>query len=216
MRLCLSLCVFFWAPAVLACDTAVCLVDPDRLDLTRIITFEDTRSSQGPGHPVDGLLVLDGAVFGERFAGQSVAPEGDFDQITGTALSPLTVMPGDKGRNLSVVYLQGNNILNGYGIAGYPKRHAQGEGAIAFLFEHDQSSLSFAVRGGESGQLRVVFHARSGAVIAVLDLPPAGEHAFGFRRASGDTDIAGVLVTNTDPQGVALDDLRFGRPPDLG
>lgn len=202
--------------AATACETGVCLMEPDTLDLTRIITFEDTQSSPGPGHPVNEALVLQGATFGERFAGQTVAAAGDYDRIIGAPLSPLTVMPGNKGQNLSVVFLQGNNVLNGYGVAGYPKRQAQGEGAMAFRFDEDQSALSFEIRGGEAGTVRAIFYTRHGEVIAILDLPPAGEHAYGFARASGARDIAGVLLSNTDPQGVAMDNLRFGRPPELG
>lgn len=216
MHIRMILLYLFMGAAAAACETGVCVVDPDALHLTRIITFEETQSGQGPGHPVDEALVLEGAVFGERFAGQTVAAAGDYDQITGAPLSPLTVMPGEKSQNLSVVFLQGNNVLNGYSAAGYPKRQAQGEGAMAFRFEEDQSALSFEIRGGEAGTVRAVFYTRNGEVIAALDLPPAGEHAYGFARASGARDIAGVLLSNTDPQGIAMDNLRFGRPPELG
>lgn len=199
----------------MACDTRVCLVDPDALALPQIITFEDTRASYGPGHLVADVLQLDGASFGERFAGQTLSAEGDHDVLTGHALPPLTLLAGEEGQNLSVVYFAGNTVLNGYGVAGYPKRHAQGEGAIAFLFDEDQSALSFQLRGGEDGAARVVFYHRSGAEIMAMQLPPAGEHAFGFLRATGEADIAGVVITNTDPQGLALDNLRFGKAPDL-
>lgn len=208
-------CVFFAVPAI-ACDTPVCLVDPESLQLPQIITFDETRSGHGPGHPVKDLLYLNGAAFGERFAGQSVTAEGNFDRITGQAVAPLTLMPGAKGQNLSVVYFQGNNVLNGYGVAGYPRRHAQGEGAISFLFTENQSALAFQIRGGEKGTTRVTFLARDGRVIAALELPEPGEHAFGFLRATGAADIAGVNVTNNDPQGIALDNIRFGKTPELG
>ncbi|WP_300059328.1 hypothetical protein [uncultured Roseobacter sp.] len=198
-----------------ACDTPICLVDPDGLDLPLVITFEEIRSGHGPGHPIPDVLVTDGARFGERFAGQMLSANGDHDAVTGTVLPPLTVLPGAEGQNLSVVYLKGNKILNGYGVAGYPKRHAQGEGAIAFLFDSDQSALSFELRGGEDGAAIAVFYQRTGQEIMALELPPAGEHAFGFLRATGEADIAGVLITNTDPQGLALDNIRFGKPPDL-
>lgn len=215
MRLCLFLMFIGLAHEAAACDTPICLVDPEALDLPRIITFEDTRSSLGPGHIVRDLLVMDGASFGERFAGQVLAPEGDFDQFTGFVLAPLTLMPGDEGQNLSVVYLKGNNVLNGYGVAGYPKRHAQGEGAIAFIFDADQSALSFQLRGGEAGGATAVFYHRTGQEIMEMDLPEPGEHAFGFIRATGEADIAGVVITNTDPQGLALDNIRFGKNPEL-
>lgn len=199
----------------MACERPVCLVDPESLNLPRIITFEDVRSGMGPGHLISDVLEMDGAVFGERFAGQSVSPAGNHDEITGDALNPLTVMPGDRWQNLSVVFLEGNNILNGYGVAGFPKRHAQGEGAISFLFDADQSALSFQIRGGEDGTARAIFLSRDGQVIDSLELRQTGEHPFGFVRRSGAADIAGVLFTNTDPQGLALDNLRFGKNPDL-
>lgn len=215
MRLSWATIFVFSATTAFACENAVCVVDPDALALTRIITFDDTLSSRGPGRQIPNVLVMDGAAFGERFAGQSVEALGDHDMITGTALAPLTIMPGENGENLSIVYFDGNNILNGYGKAGYPKRHAQGEGAISFLFDDDQSALSFQVRGGEAGEARATFFSRDGNVIDALDLPPTGEHHYGFIRANGAADIAGIVITNTDPQGIALDNLRFEKSPDV-
>ncbi|MFK7743577.1 MAG: hypothetical protein AB8B47_00875 [Roseobacter sp.] len=216
MRYCWIIALFLGARAGLACDDVVCIVDPDALTLNEIITFDDMRSGHGPGHPIKDVLVADGAQFGERFAGQSVHANGDHDQVTGAALSPLTVIPGAKGQNLSVVYFNGNNVLNGYGVEGFPRRRAQGEGAISFLFDDDQSALAFQIRGGEAGSARAVFLSRDGTVLAQLDLPPIGEHAYGFIRANGQADIAGILITNTDPQGLAIDNIRFGKPPELG
>ena len=215
MRLSLTLIFITLGRMAAACETPICLVDPDALTLTRIITFEDTRAGLGPGHIVQGLLVLDGASFGERFAGQTLTANGDHDEVTGLALSPLTLMPGAEGQNLSVVYFLGNNVLNGYGVAGFPKRNAQGEGAIAFLFDDDQSALSFQIRGGEEGAAQAVFYQRSGQEIMRMVLPPAGESAFGFIRLTGEADIAGVLITNTDPQGLALDNVRLEKNLEL-
>ncbi|MEE4188370.1 MAG: hypothetical protein V2I76_07975 [Roseobacter sp.] len=198
-----------------ACETQVCLVDAESLQLPRIIDFDEARSTLGPGHIVQDLLVMQGAVFGERFAGQNVYATGHHDSVSGTPLSPLTVMPGASGQNLSIVYFDGNNILNGYGVAGYPKRHAQGEGAISFLFDENQSALAFQVRGGEAGGAEVTFFSRDGAVLSTITLPNAGESSYGFIHAQGAADIAGVLLTNTDPQGLALDNIRFGKSPDL-
>ena len=212
----------FWIiPAILvaqpafACGLPVCVVDPETLSLPRIITFDDAQASRGPGHLVAQVLVMNGAVFGERFAGQNVIAKGDHDDIAGQALAPLTIMPGADGQNLSIVYFDGNNVLNGYGVSGYPKRNAQGEGAISFLFDENQSALSFQIRGGEEGAAEVRFLTRDGHLISTLSLHATGEHAFGFLRADGTSDIAGVTVTNVDPQGIALDNIRFGKSPDL-
>ena len=211
MRVAAVLALLLSTGAANACDTGVCVVDPQSLGLTRIITFDELRSSAGPGHHVGDLLVLDGAIFGERFAGQTVSSQGDHDVIEGAALQPLTIIPGADGQNLSIVFFNGNNVLNGYGVAGFPKRDAQGEGAIAFLFDDDQSALAFQVRGGEAGNARVSFLARNGTVLATLDLPPVAEHAYGFLRATGANDIAGIVLTNSDPQGLAIDNIRFER-----
>jgi hypothetical protein len=43
-----------------------------------------------------------------------------------------------------------------------------------------------------------------------------GEFALGFVHDQGKADIAGVVINNTDPQGIALDAIRFGKAPFLG
>ena len=201
--------------AALACGAPVCLVDPDKLTLTQVITFDDVRSGAGPGHNIDDILPLEGATFGERFAGQSVTPDGPHDAITGTAFAPLTVMPGAGGQNLSVVHFYGQTLINGYGRAGFPSRDGQGEGAIAVLFDSEQSSLAFDLRGGEAGSALVSFYRRNGSLIGQVRVTPTGEFAVGFLRSDGGADIAGIIVTNSDPQGIAIDTLRFGKPPEL-
>lgn len=208
--------LFALAPLpALACDAAVCIVDPNSLALPDIITFDDTRAGFGPGYLVDDVLVLGGARFGERFAGQMLAARGAHDWVTGAAAGPLVLLPGAEGQNLSVVHFSGISILNGYGRAGFPKRDGQGEGAIAILFDRDQSALSLHLRGGEEGQADVMFLRRDGTLLAQVPVRPLGEFAYGFLRMQGGGDIAGVVVTNTDPQGIAIDTIRFGKTPDL-
>ena len=201
--------------AALACGQPVCLVDPATLTLTQIITFDTVGSGAGPGRNLDEVLVLPGAAFGERFAGQSVTSEGNHDTILGAAQRPLSMLPGAPGQNLSLVSFYGNTVLNGYGAAGFPKREAQGEGAIAVLFDDDQSALAFDLRGGEAGAAQVSFLRRDGTLIGEVQIRPTGEFAVGFLRSTGDADIAGMVITNSDPQGIAIDTLRFGKPPDL-
>ncbi len=215
MRLILTLAFTCLARTALACNAPICIVDADALALTRIITFEDTLAGHGPGHQIDGLLVLEGAQFGEHFAGQTLLRNGDFDQVSGPALNPLTLLSIDSDTGLAVVFMSGNRVLNGYGAAGFPRRHAQGEGAIAWLFDDDQSAVSFQLRGGEGGDAQALFLRRDGSQIATLELGPLGEGEIGFAREGGIGDIAGIVVTNTDPQGLALDNIRFGRAPDL-
>jgi hypothetical protein len=209
----LALCLF--PVGAFACNTPVCVVDPDSLSLTQVITFEDVRSGAGPGYLIDDVLPLPGATFGERFAGQSVFGQGTHDEVTGAAFSPLTMMPGASGQNLSVVSFSGNAMLNGYGVKGFPKRDAQGEGAIAVLFDEDQSALAFELRGGEAGIAYVTFLRRDGTSLGQVPVEPTGEFAVGFLRSDGSSDIAGFVLTNKDPQGMGLDTLRFGKIPNL-
>lgn len=200
---------------VLACGEPVCQVDPDSLELSHVITFDEVPSGWDPGHRVDDPLLLPGAGFAERFAGQELGASGDFDTVSGAAFAPLTLIPGAPGETLSVVRMYGSNILNGYGPAGYPKVNAQGEGAIAVLFDTDQPALSFQVLGGESGRAQVQFLRRDGSQIHVVVIENLGPVSLGFLRQDAIADIAGFVITNTDPQGLAIDNLRFGPPPQL-
>jgi hypothetical protein len=213
---CIALAV---APAAAACDAPLCAVDPDTLALTQIITFDDQQASFGPGRHLDSILDLGGARFGERFFGQGVSASGTHDSVHGAALGPpLVVIAGDAGQNLALVHMGGaaRTVLVGYGTVGFPKRNAQGEGAIAVQFARDQPALAFDLRGGEGGTAQAIFLRADGSAIATLQLGPLGEDTFGFARADSISDIAGFVLTNFDVQGLALDNLRFGPPPDLG
>ena len=80
---------------------------------------------------------------------------------------------------------------------------------------NNQSAFAFDLRGGEAGAAHVTVMSRDGAVIDTVPVEPTGEFDVGFLRAQGKADIAGFILTNTDPQGLAIDRLRFGKPPDL-
>jgi hypothetical protein len=200
----------------LACTEPVCLVEPETLNLVELITFDDMPSGWDPGHLIDDTLALDGASFAESFTGQDIGADGDFDTVNGAAIGPLSLQPGAPGQTLSVVHLAGSNIINGYGPAGYPRVHGQGEGAIAVLFDRDQSALSFQVLGGEAGTARIQFLRRDGSLIHDMRVSDLGRVSLGFWRQDGLRDIAGFVLTNNDPQGLAIDNLRFGMPPQLG
>lgn len=215
MKFIATFLLFLCPVSATACGARVCLVDPDSLNLPQVITFDDQRSGAGPGHRIDDVLSLPGASFGERFAGQFVATEGDHDQIEGETLAPLSIVAGAPGQNLSLVRFSGNTVLIGFGVKGFPKRNAQGEGAIAVLFDEDQSALAFDLRGGEAGVAVVGFFRRNGEFLANVPVDPTGEFAVGFLRTGGSADIAGFVVTNMDPQGVAIDTIRFGKIPNL-
>jgi hypothetical protein len=198
-----------------ACDAPICQVDPNGLALTRTITFEDQRATMGPGRLINDVLVLPGAVFAERFHGQSIVFIGDHDSVYGAASAPLTPLAGRPGQTMSLVMMGQNNVLNGYGPAAFPRRTGQGEGAISVMFDADQPALAFDLRGGEGGLAQVQFLRRDGSIISQLSVRQVSEYAVGFKRKDGVSDIAGFVLMNVDPQGLAIDNLRFGPPAHL-
>lgn len=187
-----------------ACDRPICMVDPASIHHTRTITFDDQASSYGPGRPQTGTVILPGAAFGEFFAGQTLEFQGNFDRVTGRPLAPLSVQTSTD-KSLSIIRLPDTNVLSGYGPSGYPKNSATGEGAIAVLFERDQHSLRFDLRGGEGGNAVVVFLRRDGSTLDTWVIGPLAEDAYAFEGR----DIAGFVITNDDPDGIAFDTLAF-------
>ena len=53
-------------------------------------------------------------------------------------------------------------------------------------------------------------------MIDAVELTPLSDREFGFMRQALRPDIAGFVITNTDPEGIAVDNLRFGAVPQLG
>lgn len=199
-----------------ACEGPVCQVDPQSLALTQLIDFEGLGGVMGPGKPVPDVLALPGARFGKHFAGQRLGQAGNFDTVTGAATAPLTLLAGPKRQTKSLVYVSGNTILNGFGADLFPSRTAQGEGALAIQFDTPQPALAFDIRGGEAGTATLHFLAPTGATIARLTLGGIGEGPVAFVRGGGQSDISGLVITNEDPQGIAIDNVRFGQPLELG
>jgi len=194
-----------------ACGRPVCPADPEALALFERVTFDDQPSGYSPGLKIDGVLALPGASFGERFAGQHLDAADTFDLVLGPAFGPLVLLAGDEGRNLSILRIATSNMLSGDGPLGYPREAATGEGAIAVLFARDQSAVRLHIEGGEGGRATVAFFARDGRMLDshAIDLPERTMQ-FGFTRAGEIDDIAGLVITNSDPQGLALDELAFG------
>lgn len=204
------------ASPALSCDAPICLAPPETLPLAHVITFDDQAAGMGPGIEHRDVLRLEGAQFGEHFFGQFRSASGDFDIVVGRAAPPLTLLPGPEGEVFSIHRLGYTNVINGFGPARFPKREAQGEGALAILFDDDQAAMSFDILGGEDGAAHVMFLRRDGTLIDTLTIAPLSDRAFGFMRQGLRPDIAGIVITNDDPEGIALDNLRFGAVPQLG
>lgn len=202
--------VFVFLPMTAhACDQPVCQVAADSVFFAREVTFDDQASGFGPGRPFADIIQMDGVAFGEHFAGQTLDRFENFDRVHGTALGPLTLRPGQTAQNLTIIRLADTNVLSGYGPTGYPNHSATGEGAIAVMFDDGQPVVGFDLRGGEGGFATVAFFNRDGMVIDTHIVGPLAEISYAFRRQDDAADIAGLVITNEDPDGIALDTLSF-------
>jgi hypothetical protein len=184
------------------------------------IPFETLPQRAEPGFNLDAPIRTRGAWIGERFAGQGVTG-ALHDALSGRPRAPLSVMPGRAGRNLSVALHRGfgSNALFPLGPAGFPELSARGEGAVAVLFNRDQAAFGLRVHSDyfkplglnpPRGTVTLRLFNRKGALIAEVEQQlRQGINEIGLRRNRNIPDIAGFTITNTDPGGIAIDDILF-------
>jgi hypothetical protein len=185
------------------------LIPFDSLECPAIITFDDVAGGAAPGTNYDAVFESNGAAFAERFVGQTLSYDGDFDILTGTPSSPLSLQIGAPNQNL-LIYLYGttnSQILCGNGPLGWPDYSAIGEGSFAVLFDYDQREFGFQLVGGNDGPATVNFFRRDGSLVDSIEITNLSQNSYGFRRLDGLADIAGVSVHNIDPAGIGVDNL---------
>ncbi|MFN8627076.1 MAG: hypothetical protein U0587_13980 [Candidatus Binatia bacterium] len=165
------------------------------------------------------------AQFAERFVGQSLSYDGDFDVLNSSASGALALQVGAPTFNLDAgMGDMGKVYLAGLGPVGYspalplvnPNYDGIGEGAVAALFHRDHAEVAFDVEGVDGGGfLYIDFFRRDGSLIDTLMVstgPPMSEAiamTLAFRSTSGNT-IAGISIYNTDPGGVGYSSFRLG------
>lgn len=179
------------------------------LECPAIVTFDDVAGGPSPGVNHDDVFESNGAAFAERFLGQNLSYDGPFDQLSGTPVSPLTLQVGEPGQNLNIYLYTSTNsqILTGLGAAGWPNSDAIGEGSFAVLFDYDQTEFGFQLVGGNDGPATVDFFRRDGSLIDSIVIGNLSTDSYGFRRAGGIADIAGISIQNVDPAGIGFDSL---------
>lgn len=195
-------------------------------ELSNTLTFETLPQRPEPGFNLDHPLRSAGAWVGEHFAGQSIvevkAANGTLHDALGHPFGhrPLSVKPGPKRRNLSVAYHRGfqSNAVLPLGPDGFDAISGRGEGALAVVFDSDQQAVGFRLHTdyaaplgspSQKGEVQAHFFSRQGYPLGDVTLAPArGPTDHGFRVYSGPL-IGGILITNTDPGGIAIDDILF-------
>jgi hypothetical protein len=193
------------------------------LDAT--ITFEGVPRRAEPGINFEAPMRMGRAWLSERFTGQEVEAVEGVDFVTGLPQGPLTPKAGQARQNLSVAYHQGfdSNALFPLGTAGFPRLAARGEGAVAILFDQGQRAVALRVHSDypsplgsapQPGQITLQLYTRQGALIATYQQALAlGITEIGLRRSKDLPDIAGILVLNDDPGGIAIDDILYQTAP---
>ena len=176
---------------------------------TQLITFDDVAGGGAPGTNYDAIFESGNTAIGERFVGQSVVANGNFDTMSGAPSAPLKLTVGAAGQNLNVFTNSGSQVLTGLGPRGFPDFEAIGEGAFAVLFDFDQSEFGFQLVGGNGGNGFVSFFRRNGSLIDSLTIAGLAETFYGFSREGGLKDIAGISIYNDDLAGVGFDNLKF-------
>lgn len=181
-------------------------VPTDSVPCTQTATFDDLAGADGTDY--DGLVWSGGLMFAERFAGQTLSYSDVFDVVSGVPLDPLTPQPGLPGQNL-VVFDYTTNVLAGLGRLGFPDFDAMGEGAMSVYFPIPQSRVSFQLVGGNGGSATLSFYRADGSLIDNVVVNGLAELYYGFRTADGSSSIAGILIQNTDPSGIGLDNVCY-------
>lgn len=176
---------------------------------TQLITFDDVAGGGAPGTNYDAIFESGNTAIGERFIGQSVVANGEFDSLSGAPSAPLKLTVGAAGQNLNVFTNGSSQVLTGLGPAGFPNFNSIGEGAYAVLFDFDQSEFGFQLVGGNSGNGFVSFFRRNGSLIDSLTIASLADDFYGFSREGGLKDIAGISIYNDDLAGVGFDNLKF-------
>lgn len=166
------------------------------------------------------------AQFAERFVGQALSYDGDFDVLGSSASAPLRLQVGAPNFNLDAGADDGGKVyLTGLGPVGYPPAlplvdpnyDGIGEGAIAARFERNLSSIAVDVEGVDGGGFFYIdFFRRDGSLIDSLVVstgPPTSEATtmtLAFRSAGAGNAIAGISIYNTDPGGVGYSSFLLG------
>lgn len=176
---------------------------------TQLVTFDDVPGGSAPGTNYDAVFFSNGVAFAERFAGQTVANVGGFDQLGGAPAGALSLALGAPNQNLNVFVNAGSQVLTGLGPTGFPSFGAIGEGSFAALFTSDQSQFGFQLVGGDGGSAFLDFFRADGSLIQSIALAGLANTFYGFQRDGGINDIRGISIWNNDAGGIGFDNLKF-------
>lgn len=222
------------ALAVLACAAAAASADIIQVSYGSLTgdyieTFE-TFDAGAPfvGANYDGVVANPfGLSIAERFDGQSVSDGtnqsggGTHDVISGSPDGPLSLALGAATQNLVIgdtTPVGGTgHAISGLSSPGWPNFQAIGEGAATFLFDVGQPDVGFTTFGAlDGGDLRADFYDRSGGLLGSVTIDEIRDGGFGFATSDGSASIAGMVITNTEAEGISYDNVWYHTVPTPG
>jgi len=179
--------------------------------------FDALPSAAEPGHRIDQHWRAPGLTIGERLAGPTAHDTAGFDVLTGVPAQPLRAIPGTQGQTFAIAHHMGfgSNALFPVGPKGADLPEGRGEGSAALVFDTPQTAIGLRLHAeypdplGQRpapGTAVLTFHDASGQ-ITQLTLPLShGVLSFGWRS---DLGITGLTIQNSDPGGIAIDDILY-------
>jgi hypothetical protein len=186
-------------------------VNPATLTATTVAAISDVATGNH-----DEIVSSGGLTFAERFAGQTLSANGNFDVLSGIPTGPLTLQAGLPGQNLFLDNRGGGGgvEITGIGPLGFPNSNALGEGSIAFLFPSNQFEFGLQLEGTSGGSATFDFFRRDGSLIGEVALSNLTDRLVAFRRTGSVGDIAGVSIFHDDLGGFFFDNIRYHTVPE--
>ncbi|QKK08287.1 MAG: hypothetical protein HND58_08905 [Planctomycetota bacterium] len=109
------------------------------------------------------------------------------------------------------------HAISGLSSPGWPNFQAIGEGAATFLFDVGQPDVGFTTFGAlDGGDLRADFYDRGGGLLGSVTIDEIRDGGFGFATSDGSASIAGMVITNTEAEGISYDNVWYHTVPTPG
>lgn len=188
----------------------------------RIETFDSLPSAREPGLNFDQHWRAPGLSIAEKLLGQGVAEtttdHGRFDHLTGLPGAPPRVNPGASGQNFTIAHHDGfgSNALFPLGPVGIAGADGRGEGSIAFTFDDPQFAFGLRLHAEYADPLgqrpmpraaEIAFYDVDARLLTRIVLTLGrGVMSLAWRSGYG---VAAVTIENTDPGGIAIDDILY-------
>jgi hypothetical protein len=188
----------------------------------RIETFDALPSVSEPGVSFDQHWRAPGLSIAEKLLGQGVVEaetdHGRFDHLTGFPGAPPRVIPGNSGQNFTIAHHDGfdSNALFPLGPVGIAGADGRGEGSVAFTFDDPQFAFGFKLHAEYPDPLgqrpmphaaEIAFYDVNARLLTRFVLPlQRGVMSLAWRSGYG---VAAVTIENTDPGGIAIDDILY-------